>query len=248
MGMRWHDLAFLHWPVPEQALRRLLPPGVELDTFDGTAWLGVVPFRMTGVRPRFVPSIPWFSAFPEINVRTYVTVQGTPGVWFFSLDATSPVAVRGARWSWNLPYYGAEIRSIHRDGWIDYSSRRTQRGGGEARFSACYRPIHPVAVSKPGTLEYWLTERYCLYACGRLGLLRGDIHHLPWPLQAAEVELRANTMTRPIGVELPSTPPVAHFARFLDVYVWWRRRVPPVSSGVSSGADGYLLVNSDKAD
>lgn len=221
MAMRWHDLAFLHWPVAAELLRPLIPIELSLDTFDGTAWIGVVPFRMSGVRPRFVPSLPGLSAFPEINVRTYVTAHGKPGVWFFSLDARNRLAVRVARAVFGLPYFDAQIELTEREGSIQYQSRRTHRAAPPADFHGSYRPSGDVYRTERGELDHFLTERYCLYTRNRRGdVCRGDIHHSPWPLQAAEVDIRQNSMSAPIGLDLPG-PPLVHFARKLDVIAWF---------------------------
>jgi uncharacterized protein YqjF (DUF2071 family) len=226
LAMRWHDLLFMHWPVPHAALRPLIPPAVALDTFDGTAWVGVVPFRMTGVRPRGLPALPWMSAFPELNVRTYVTAGGKPGVWFFSLDATNPVAVRLARTLFSLPYYDARMASNRRGDHVRYSSQRTHRGAPPAELQADYHPVGQVSYAPPGTLAHWLTERYCLYAAdGRGHVWRGDIHHVRWPLQTAEATVQVNTMTQQIRMRLPDTPPLLHFARHQDVVGWLPQRV-----------------------
>lgn len=228
MAMRWHDLLFMHWPVPAGALRPLVPPGLELDTFDGSAWLGVVPFQMSGVRPRFVPSIPWLSAFAELNVRTYVRAEGRPGVWFFSLDAANPVAVRAARWNFHLNYLDAAMRVTADGDSIDYESARTHRGAPPARLSMRYRPTRASSPAASGSLDDFLTNRLCLYAANRRGrLFRGDIDHAPWPLQPAEAEVRVNTMADAIGIALPQTAPLLHFARRLDVVAWRLRRVGP---------------------
>jgi uncharacterized protein YqjF (DUF2071 family) len=226
MGMRWHDLLFMHWPVPREALRPLIPAALKLDAFDGQCWIGVVPFRMSGVRARWTPPLPWLSAFLELNVRTYVTADGKPGVWFFSLDAANPVAVRGARWSYHLPYFDARM-TLTRDGdWIDYTSRRTHRGAAEAQFAARYRPTGPEYLSRPGTLEHWLTERYCLYAAkDDRHVYRGEIHHAQWPLRSAEADVRVNGMTDWLGITLPDCPPLLHFAGYLDVVGWWPERI-----------------------
>jgi uncharacterized protein YqjF (DUF2071 family) len=221
MAMRWHDLAFLHWPLDPGVLRPLIPSALELDTYDGKAWIGVVPFRMTGVRPRFVPPLPGLSAFSEINVRTYVTTGGKPGVWFFSLDAANSPAVWTARWAFHLPYYLANIWALESDERITYDSTRRHAGGTGAQFAAVYGPTGPPYRSTPGSIDHWLTERYCLYAADRRGrIFRGDIHHQPWPLQPAMAEIQVNTMTAPLGVELPSVSPVVQFARRLDVVAW----------------------------
>jgi hypothetical protein len=221
MAMQWIDLLFLHWPVPTAALRGLIPSKLSIDTFDGSAWLGVVPFRMAGVRPRFAPSVPWLSAFPELNVRTYVTAEGKPGVWFFSLDAGNPVAVQLARTAFHLPYYNARMTTARSGEEIGYSSRRTHRHAPDALFCGRYAPTGPVYRTSAGSIDHWLTERYCLYSADRKGQVwRGDIHHQPWPLQPAEAEIETNTMTYQIGLKTPTTRPLLHFARRIDVVAW----------------------------
>lgn len=226
LAMSWHELLFAHWPVPADALRPLIPPGLQLDTFDGSAWLGVVPFRMSGVRPRFVPGVPLLSNFPELNLRTYVTADGKPGIWFFSLDAANPVAVRVARATFNLPYFDARIscRSVY--GEVRYASERTHRRAPAAEFEGRYLPAGEPFGSRPGSLEHFLTERYCLYAVdGKGRIKRGEIHHEPWPLQLAEAEMRTLNMTAQIGVTLPDTEPLLHYAHRLDVVAWLPERV-----------------------
>ena len=221
MAMRWHDLLFMHWPIRPEVLCPLIPAALELDTFDGWAWLGVVPFRMTGVRPRLLPAFPYISAFPELNVRTYVKTPGRSGVWFFSLDAASWLAVRMARAWYGLPYYDARMQVGQEGETVHYRSTRTHRRAAPATFEACYAPRGAVYHASPGTLDHWLTARYCLYAMdhrGRVGY--GDIHHLPWPLQAAEADIRVNTMAMPLHLDLPNTQPVLHFARRLEVVAW----------------------------
>jgi uncharacterized protein YqjF (DUF2071 family) len=221
MHMRWLDLLFIHWPLAPEILRALIPAALTLDTYDGRAWLGVVPFRMTNVRPRWIPPVPGLSAFAEINVRTYVTCDGKPGVWFFSLDAVNHLAVWGARWSFHLPYYFADMTVQERDGRIHYHTTRRPVAPGEAHFTAVYGPTGAVYFSQPGSLEHWLTERYCLYAADRHGHIhRSDIHHARWPLQPAVLDLKCNTMTAPLRVTLPATEPLLHFARRLDVVAW----------------------------
>ena len=217
----------MHWPVREDVLRPLIPPALTLDTFDGSAWLGVVPFRMSGVRPRFVPEIPRLSGFPELNVRTYVSADGKPGIWFFSLDAHSPIAVRVARATFHLPYFEARM-SYHVVGEeVRYRSVRTHWGAKEARFAARYRPVGDPFESRPDTLEHFLTERYCLYAADKRGnVRRGDIHHRLWPLQPAEAEIETLVMTQQLGVVLPKKAPILHFSEHLDVLAWLPRRIP----------------------
>ena len=219
--MRWHDLLFAHWRIETQALRALVPASLEIDRFDGSAWIGVVPFRMTGVRPRFVPPIPWLSAFPELNVRTYVTTGGRAGVWFLSLEAARWLAVVAARAAFHLPYVHARMRCVERDGWIEYASERLdhgRRGARPAAFRARYRPTGPSSRAVESSLAHFLTARDCLYALDSSGaLLRGEIDHLPWPLAPAEAEIDHNTMLAAHGLETPHEPPLLHFARRLEV-------------------------------
>jgi uncharacterized protein len=221
LTMGWRDLLFMHWPVSADKLRPLIPSVLDLDTFDGTAWLGVVPFRMMGVRPRFLPAVPWLSDFPELNLRTYVSARGKSGIWFFSLDAHNPVAVRLARATFRLPYFDARM-SCHTEGEeVHYRSARTHRGAAPAEFAARYRPVGATVQSRPGTLEHFLTERYCLYAAdGRGNVRRGDVHHQLWPLRPAEAEVETLRMTEQVGVTLPGTPPLLHFSDRLDVLAW----------------------------
>jgi uncharacterized protein len=229
--MRWCDLAFLHWPVSPHLVRPLLPNGLELDVFDGQAWIGVVPFRMEGVRVRGVPPVPTTHAFAELNVRTYVRAADRAGVWFFSLDAASRLAVRGARFLYNLPYFDADIRLAHVQHspfgpGIDYNSRRFHRGAPPASFEARYAAVGDVFEPVPGTLEHFLVERYCLFTFDpRRGLGILDIDHAPWPLQPAAASIVTNTMVTAIGIELPRRQPVVHFARALDVRAWTRTQI-----------------------
>ena len=217
LSMRWHDLLFLHWPIRPDLIRSLIPSALELETFDGWSWLGVVPFRMSGVRPRYVPTP---LAFPELNVRTYVNRQGRSGVWFFSLDAGNRLAVRAARW-FGLPYYDARMKVALESEAVRYDSVRVHKKAAPAEFIASYRPTGPVYRAAPGTFDHWLTERYCLYAAVKPGeIVYGEIHHPPWPLQPADVELSRHTMTHPLGIELPDRKPICHFARYQEVVAW----------------------------
>jgi uncharacterized protein YqjF (DUF2071 family) len=213
----WNDLLFAHWPVPADVLRPLIPSALPLDTFDGQGWVAVAPFHMSGVRPRLVPPLPGISAFPELNVRTYVTYGGKPGVYFFSLDAASRLAVWGARKTYRLPYFFAEMQVTEREKWFEYRSSRLAM---EARLRAQYRPAKPVQLRSPGTLEHWLTERYCLYTVSGGSVYRSEIHHEQWPLQDAEAEIQENTMAAAAGITLPNSAPLLHFAKRLEVLIW----------------------------
>jgi uncharacterized protein YqjF (DUF2071 family) len=202
-------------------LQHVVPDSLPVDVYDDAAWIGVVPFRMTGVRPRFFAAMPWLSAFPELNVRTYVTLDNRPGVYFFSLDAANPLAVILARKFFRLPYFNARMSSRHIGDDIVYSSARVERHAPPATFRGQYRPMSDVFFASRGSLEYFLTARYCLYVADARGnILRGEIHHSPWLLQSAEADIQVNTMTEPHGIHLPATPPLLHFARRLDVKIW----------------------------
>lgn len=230
MFQRWVDLLFAHWPVPVDVLRSMIPPSLAIDTFEEQAWLGITPFGMRSVHPRYLPPLPSLSYFPELNVRTYVINRVgdelKPGIWFFSLDAGNVIAVWAARLGYLLPYFHAEMRSRRVGDGIMYTSRRKHPGAPQAQFVASYRPIGEFYHAPRGSLDYWLTERYCLYTTDRRGrLYRGEIHHLPWPLQRAEAEIGTNTMARAVGIRLPDTPPLLHFSRRQDMVAWYLRRV-----------------------
>ena len=223
--MRWHDLLFMHYPIQPGLIRHLIPQDLQIDSFDGSAWIGIVPFRMTGVAPRFVPSIPPISNFPELNVRTYVTVDGKPGVWFFCLEATKKLAVRIARKFFYLPYMDAMIKfqdhGIDQGKWIEYDSRRTHRNETPAVLRMRYRPIGDKFEAVSGSLEHFLTARYCLYSADPRGrVYRGEIDHPPWQLQSAEAIVEANTMTDWLGIEIPNVDPLLHFSRYTNVRAW----------------------------
>jgi uncharacterized protein YqjF (DUF2071 family) len=227
--MTWSDLLFMHWRVPEEALRRLVPAALEIDRFQGEAWLGVIPFYMTDVRPRWTPPV-LASRFLELNVRTYVRHNGRAGVWFFSLDAASRLGVWAGQRFFCLPYQFAEMSQISRGDLIVYKSRRA--AAPDVQLECEYKPRGPQYHASPGSLDSWLTERYCLFAASSSGqLFRGDIEHAPWPLQAAEAEVEINTMTGPLGIALRSEAPLLHFARRLDVRAWALTRSG--SSGVA---------------
>lgn len=218
MTQTWNDLLFAHWPAPQDRLRDLVPARFELDLYEGQAWLGIVPFQMTNVAPRYVPSLPWISAFPELNVRTYVRVGDKPGVFFFSLDAGNPVAVGAARTLLNLPYFSAEMQ-VTANGRIEYVSRRLSAPAAE--FRATYRGHGSPHPPIPGTLEYFLTERYCLYAVDhQLHPYRLDIHHPRWPLETADAEFEVNTMADAAGIPLQPAAPLLHFSKRQDMVCW----------------------------
>jgi len=211
----WHDLAFLHWPVPPSLVEPLIPRGLTVDEYDGQAWIAVVPFWMSGVTMRGIPPLPGLSSFPELNVRTYVRHGDRPGVWFFSLDATSRLTVFGGRLLFMLPYCHAVMHAEQREARIRYSSMRS----AETRFVASYGPTGPVQKAEPGSLTHFLTERYRLYASDGNAISFADIHHVQWPLQPGEVEIERNDMLAANRLSAAGAPMV-HVANRLDVVIW----------------------------
>jgi uncharacterized protein len=218
MAQTWDDLLFAHWAVPAAAVREHVPPELPVDTFDGAAWVGVTPFRLTGLRLRAVPPAPFLSTFLELNARTYVTFGGKPGIWFFSLDAASRLAVAAARRAYRLPYFHARMAAVQDGAAIRYASERVSEGARPAEFTGRYAPTGAGFRAAPGSLDYFLTERYCLYAVDAGRVFRAEIHHRPWPLQAAEAELERNTMPPP-GIATEGEP-LLHYSARQDVVIW----------------------------
>jgi uncharacterized protein len=224
MGQTWLNLLFAHWPVDVEALRPVVPPQLPIQTAEGSAWLGITPFMVRGLRIRGTPPPPLLSRFPEINVRTYVSVGGKPGIYFFSLDADSLSAVFTARRIYRLPYFRSKISVRKERGSFDYRVRRISSDGPPASFQAMYAPVGDASPPEPGSLPHWLSERYCLYTLDeRQRILRAEIHHPPWPLQEARAEIEMNTMANHLDVSLHGGP-LLHFSARQDV-VLWRPRV-----------------------
>jgi uncharacterized protein YqjF (DUF2071 family) len=236
MTQSWNDLLFAHWRVDALQLRRAVPDVFDLDLFDGEAWLGIVPFYMTNVGVRHMPSLPWLSAFPELNVRTYVRMAERPGVYFFSLDAGRRLAVAAARALLNLPYYVAAMSAERRGDGVDYHSVR--RRHGRAEFRAVYEPTGAPFVAAVESLEYFLTERYCLYHHDRRGRpYRLEIHHRPWSLQTARAEIRTNTMAAASHLAIDGVA-LLHFARRQDAVAWAPTLLPgPRHRSVRNGTE-----------
>jgi uncharacterized protein YqjF (DUF2071 family) len=221
MAQTWQRLLFCHWRVPRDELRPLVPDDLELDTFDGACWLGITPFCLSGLRLRGTFPVPRLSRFPEMNVRTYVTAGGKAGIWFFSLDARSRVAVELARRLYRLPYHHARMSMRTHDGRVEYSSARSSPETPRV-FNATYEPFGEELQAPPGSLEHFLAERYCLYAAERSRLFRAEIHHPPWPLRSAAAEIALNTMA---PVRLPDDEPLLHYGERQDVVVWPLERI-----------------------
>jgi uncharacterized protein len=213
MGQTWDELLFIHYRVPVEQLRPLVPEGLEVQQHSGTGWLGVTPFVVTGLRARGLLPLPFASSFRELNVRTYVTRDDKPGIWFFSLDASSQLAVEAARRLYRLPYFRADITIRRRGDELHYDCSRDD---GKA-FSAVYRAAGAVFEAKAGSLEHFLTERYCLYAEHEGQLYRAEIHHRPWPLQPAEAQIDLNTMP---PLKVSDDDPLVHFSARQDVAIW----------------------------
>jgi uncharacterized protein YqjF (DUF2071 family) len=221
MRQNWHHLLFLHWVVSPEQLRPLIPPELELDLCDGSAYVGLVPFTMTGVRPVWAPAMPGLSSFHETNVRTYVHHAGrAPGVWFFSLDAASRIAVTLARTCFHLPYYHARMRLTLEPEEISYKLERLGARFPRAACAIRCRPTGSPEPARPGSLEHFLAERYFLYSAYQGRLYRGQVHHTPYPLQTANVSNLDETLLAAAGIERPAEAPLAHFASGVNVEVF----------------------------
>jgi len=220
----WHDLLFAHWPVDTRDVRRFVPDWLTIQEFAGSSWAGLVPFEMTGVTLRASPALPWLSRFPEMNLRVYVEYEGKPGIWFVSLDAARKPAVWAARRFTHLPYYLAKMSVLREGDRVRYRSTRADHSG--VVFSGAYGPAGPVAEARPGTIDHFLTERYCLYTDGPHGhRYRLEIQHRPWPLQPATAQFDTNTVGAAQGLVLRGDPALLHFSRRLDVVGWGLERV-----------------------
>lgn len=220
MHQHWAKLLFMHWPIDVVLLRPLIPEHLAIDSFDSSAWIGVIPFTMWGIRASFLPPIPGTSAFHELNVRTYVTLNGIPGVWFFSLDAANRLAVWAARKFYNLPYFNAQMSLDQTDKTIHYTSTRQDTRGAPAKLETTWTIGERLPQSNPGSIEFFLTERYCLYIERDGELYRAQIHHQPWPLQDATLNSFSSTMIESHGLPTPPGRPLLHYAEELRVDIW----------------------------
>ncbi|WP_226669777.1 YqjF family protein [Metabacillus litoralis] len=219
MKQTWEHLLFAHWKIDLDLIKPYIPDSLEIDTFNGEAWIAVVPFDMRNIRLRYLPEIPFTSRFPEINVRTYVTKNGKPGVYFFSLDAANFLAVQVANTFFYLPYYYAHISCSKDKETINYYSNRLKQKRNY-EFSASYKPISETFFAQKGTLEHWLTERYCLYTTNNNKLFISEIAHDPWPLQHAEATINCNTMIPISGFQSEQNKPLLHYSKGVDVILW----------------------------
>lgn len=228
LRQQWSDLLFLHWPVPAELLQPHLPPRLKIDTHDGMAWLAIVPFEMSKVRTRFTPPVPGTHRFLELNVRTYVHLDGVPGVWFFSLDATNALAVWVARTFFNLPYLRATMHMESPSADLrQFTALRTHGGAPPASFRATWKIGAPLPPAEPGSLAFFLTERYALYTSNKAQtkLYRGRIAHTQWPLNTAQVLHFESTLIEGHGLPTPAGPPVVHAGGPVQVELWPMQRV-----------------------
>lgn len=227
---RWSDLLFVHWRLPADVVSPLIPPGLTLDVWEGQAWVGVVLFRMSGVRPWWSPPVPGVSHFLETNLRTYVLREGgDPGVWFFSLEANQSLAVRLARWGWHLAYQFADMQLAWNGDRVEYRSQRRERHAPPAMshvIADVGSPGENGGHARPGTLEHFLIERYVLYSRSRQGhVFRGQVHHSPYPLQTARLIHCEETLQA--AADIATTEPPCHvvFSPGVRVEVFGLERV-----------------------
>ncbi len=225
MHQNWGKLLFMHWRIEEKLLRPLIPERLEIDTFDGSAWIAIAPFTMWGIRafPPFIPPVPGLSSMHELNVRTYVHFDRVPGVWFFSLDCNSTAAVLGARMFFYLPYYNAEIKLQPEGLTIHYCLNRTD--DPPAAFDTSWKTGERLPYSDSGTLEFFLTERYCLYSEHNNKIYRARIYHDPWRLQQASLTSLSSTMIESHGLPTPAGDPLLHYAEEISVDIWGLEKV-----------------------
>lgn len=230
MYQRWSTLLFVHWTVPAELLRPLVPEPLRIDEFDGRAYVGLVPFTMSGIRPPWAPALPWISAFHETNVRTYVHFEGRdPGVWFFSLEAQNPLAVVVARAFWKLNYQLARMQLFQEGARVDYASTRVWPGPCPAECRVSCETLGPPAPAVAGTLEHFLTERYLLYTVAGRRLLQGQVHHAPYPLQPARATSLDDGLLAAAGLRPSGAPAHVLFSPGVDVEVFPLRQVARLS-------------------
>ena len=229
MHQSWGKLLFIHWRIEEALLRPLIPDALEIDVFDGSAWIAIAPFTMWDIRalPPFLPPVPGLSSAHELNVRTYVYLNNVPGVWFLSLDCNSAAAVLAARRFYHLPYYKAEIelteQSASEEFLVNYSLVRVENPPAE--FHASWQVGARLPISQPDSLEFFLTERYCLYSEHEGNLYRARIHHEPWSLQKARLASLDTTMIESHGLPTPQGDPLLHYCEEISVDIWPLSRI-----------------------
>ena len=225
MYQNWGKLLFMHWRIEEKLLRPLIPDELRIDTFDGSAWIGVIPFTMWGIHASFLPPIPGTSSFHELNVRTYVSLNGVAGVWFFSLDAANRLAVWAARTFYSLPYFNAQMALKQKGNTIQYSSTRVDKRARLTYLETTWTIGDRLPQSSPSSLEFFLTERYCLYTERKNRIFRARIHHQPWRLQTALLDSIDSTMIESHGLPTPEGDPVLLYSEEQKVSIWLPKNV-----------------------
>jgi uncharacterized protein len=219
MKQTWKDLMFVHYPVKSEILQKLVPDVLPLDTFNGVGWVGIVPFHMTGVRLRGVPAMPGTSQFPQVNVRTYITLDDKPGVFFLSLDAANWLAAKIAKTFYHIPYNYADVKVQQNGTFMDFESRR--RAADSVKLVCSYYPVSEPYHAEKGSFDEWMAERYCFYTVNKKGVpLRCDILHQPWLLQRAEAEFSENTLLSEQGMQVENDQPILHFSKRMEVRAW----------------------------
>lgn len=227
MTQTWEHLLFAHWSVPVETIRSMVPSGLEIDTYDGRAWISIIPFLMSGVRIRRLPTVPFTSTFPEINVRTYVRANRKTGVYFLSLDASNPVVTAIARRWYRLMYFQANMSLQAKGDAIEFRSQRLQARPSAYRFFSRYQPLSEPFYAKKGTIEHWLTERYTLFCqCAKsTQIYFANVYHEPWKLQPVSVTITDNTMTQDMPIQLQENPEIVLYARGVQSIIWPIKRL-----------------------
>jgi uncharacterized protein YqjF (DUF2071 family) len=239
MAQTWADLLFAHWPVPPEQLLRLVQAPLQLDTFDGRAWVGVVAFRISDLHLRGLPPVPTLSGFPEVNLRTYVRLGNRPGVLFLSLQCANRLGMAIARPWFRLPYRFADVQLTRQSGQVHFTSRSPE----QADFTAVYSPTSTAHALAPGSLEAWLTERYCYFAqCGSRGIFRCDIAHAPWRLAPARAHISRNSLPLMFNLRLPECQPLLHYAAHVQTRIWPLVRVCEALTSASAAGAAWSRV------
>jgi uncharacterized protein len=217
----WLDLLFAHWPVPVAALRPHVPPALDIDTLDETAWVSLVAFRLERIRRRWLPSPSFLTDSFELNFRTYVRHRGESGIYFLSIHASNPLLIGLARLATPLPYQSARMSYNRQESSVRFNAHRPIADGMDRRFAANFTPLGQESRAKPGSLDHWLVERYCLFVEGpRSRLLRTVVEHPPWEVQSVQAQVTANTMGDPFGMNLTTAPTIAHFSKGVRAFIW----------------------------
>jgi len=236
LQQKWENLLFLHWPVDPALLRPLIPEALEIDTFDGRAWLGITPFHLSDLRPPLLPALPGLSAFTEMNVRTYVLHNGKPGIWFFSLDASKLLPAAAARIFFMLPYFKASMKFEQNHPLFNFSMTRS--GATDVEFKASWQVGVRLRAPDVESLAFFLVERYCAFAVEGSRVFQIRIYHHPWILDEALVKIESSNAISALGLPEPATEPIVHFSESIEAEIWAPAQVAtklePEKSNVSS--------------